>query len=458
MTNSTKLSTLVESQTKGGTVMPAKRIPPSQAISNEIMNLLNSLKSDSGQSSNQETFGKIVQLGIRKLVQEILEKEVREHIGQGYYEQGLSRDGYRNGYEPDTLRTAENHMPIQKPQVRDSQTPFSSQLWPYLKGRTEQLEKIAVEMYARGCSTRDIEDLLKDENGRILLSKSAVSQLNQRLWDEYEQFCKTDLKDYDVVYIFADAVYESLRLHKSRKEGILVVWAILSSGAKVLLSMQLGNKESYDDWCQVFRDLKKRHMNTPVLGTSDGAPGLIQAFEESFPKTLRQRCLFHKKGNILSKVPQEAHSEVKAYLHNIYYAADIEMARKTAEIFNQRFGVKYPSAVTCFKDDLDACLSHLRCPAKHRKNISTTNLVERSFGEEKRRSKVIPRFFNEKSGLTLAFASLIRASARWNRIKISFDEQAQLLTLRHELGHEAIKEHIVTNNQRKPSAKFLQVK
>lgn len=429
--------------------MPNKRIPPSQRLSKEIMELINNLNQH---SNPQETFGKIVHLGIRKLVQELLEKEIQQHIGKAYYEQG-SRDGYRNGYKPDELKTAESLLAIEKPQITDNVTPFKSQLWPYIKGRTEQLEKIAVEMYARGCSTRDIEDLLKDEHGRILLSKSAVSKLNERLWEEYEAFCKTDLKDYDAVYLFADAVYESLRLHKSRKEGILVIWGILSSGQKVLLSMKLGNKESYDDWCQIFRDLKKRNLHAPVLGTTDGAPGLIQAFEEAFPKTLRQRCLVHKKLNIVNKVPQEATSEVKTYLNAVYYAADLAMAHQAATIFRTKFGLKYPSAIECFNDDLNACLHHLRCPAKHRKTISTTNLVERSFGEEKRRSKVIPRFFDEKSGLKLAFASLIRASQRWNKLRITFDEQVQLLELRHTLGHRAIKEQSHIKNQRKPQAK-----
>jgi putative transposase len=67
--------------------------------------------------------------------------------------------------------------------------------------------------------------------------------------------------------------------------------------------MRLGNKESYEDWLELFRDIKKRGLGDPILGTTDGAPGLIQAFEEVFSKTLRQRCLVHKKRNILNKVP-----------------------------------------------------------------------------------------------------------------------------------------------------------
>ena len=425
--------------------MPKKRIPPSERISKEILDIMQHLGEH---TSNQKLLGQLMQLSMRKLVQELLEKEVQEHIGKTYYEHGTERTGYRNGYKPAHLKTAEKKLLVEKPQVADSHEAFSSRLWPNIKGNSEQLEKIAVEMYARGCSTRDIEELLKDESGNILLSRSAVSQLNIRLWEEYEAFCKTDLSGYDIIYIFCDAVYESLRLHKSRKEGILVIWGILSSGTKVLLSMQLGNKESFEDWLETFRDLKKRGLQEPVLGTTDGAPGLIQAFEQVFSKTLRQRCLVHKKNNILNKVPQDIASEVKIYLNSVYFASSEESARKQAQVFRDKFGYLYPSALKCFDDDFDACIQLLKCPARHRRFISSTNLAERSFAEQKRRSKVIPRFFDEKSGLKLAFASLIRASQGWSKLRITFDDQMKLVELRHKLGQKAEKEHSIPKNQR----------
>jgi len=437
--------------------MPPERIPPSERISKEIMEIIQNL---SNQENNQKLLGQLMQLSMRKLVQELLEKEVEEYLGRSYYEHGEMGRGYRNGYKRAHLKTAEDRLLVQKPQVSDSPETFNSQLWSHIKGRTEQLERIAVEMYARGCSTRDIEELLKDRDGHMLLSKSGVSHLNQRLWEEYETFCRTDLSGQDVLYLFSDAVYESLRLHKSRKEGILVVWGILSNGCKVLLGMRLGNKESYDDWLDLFRDLKKRGLGNPVLGTTDGAPGLIQAFEEAFCKSLRQRCLIHKKRNILSKVPSEAVSEVKFHLNSVYFAVDEKSALREAQAFRDRFAPLYPSAVKSFEDDLEACLAHLKCPPRHSKFITSTNLVERSFEEEKRRSKVIPRFFDEKSGLKLVFATLIRASQRWRRVVITFDEEIKLLELREKLNRKAKGETTTSINPRIPPAsdKIIQKK
>lgn len=420
--------------------MPKKRIPPTQQIDNEI----NELRYNLGEAvAPQDVLGKLINMAMRRIVQEVLENEVADFTGRDYYKHATPKQGYRNGYEPSTLRTAEGRLDILRPQVRDGQTTFESKAWPHLKKNTDQLEHMAVEMYVRGCSTRDVEDLLKDNQGRILLSRSAVSRLNECLWDDYQAFCRQPLGHLDVVYIFIDAVYEPLRLLKSRAEAIVVIWAILSSGRKVLLSIRHGNKESYENCKEIFHDLKKRGMNTPLLGTMDGAPGMIKAFEEVFPDTLRQRCLFHKKGNILSKVPSEFISAMKIDLNAVYYAPDQEKARRNAKEFCDKYGSRFPSAVACFEDDFEACIAHLRCPAKHRKHITTTNLVERSFGEENRRSKVIPRFFTEKSGLKLVYSVLIRVAQGWNMIKITFDERAQILALRDELGHKAVKERAV---------------
>lgn len=96
-----------------------------------------------------------------------------------------------------------------------------------------------MEMYSRGLSTRDIEETFTDEDGCCLVSRSAVSEVTDALWKEYEVFTKRDLSGFDIAYLFLDAVYEPMRLF----EGILCAWAILITGEKVFLHMDLGNKE-----------------------------------------------------------------------------------------------------------------------------------------------------------------------------------------------------------------------
>ena len=131
----------------------------------------------------------LVRLALRLIVEEALEGEVSDVLGRERYERGEGeKAGYRNGYRPGKLKTAEGAVDYSAPQVRDMPEPFVSGVRAALSGRTRELERLAVELYARGLSTRDIEDAFTDETGRRLLSRAAVSEITEKLWAEYEDF------------------------------------------------------------------------------------------------------------------------------------------------------------------------------------------------------------------------------------------------------------------------------
>jgi transposase-like protein len=408
------------------------RIPPSQKIGKQFEQLMKQ-----GLDGEEDLTSMVVRLGIERLVQEMVEQEVTDYLERGHYERRRPEQehrGYRNGYEPGRIRTAEGEILVQVPQVRDAPTTYRSRLMVFLRGNSDVLERLAVEMYARGLSTRDIEDALEEATGDRLLSRTAVSQITEVLWDEYEAFAERDLSGFEVEYLFLDAVYESLRQQGGGKEGILSAWAICADGRKVMLHLALGNKESYPNWLEFLRDMVRRGLQTPVLVTTDGAPGLIRAVEEVFPNSLRQRCLAHKTRNVTDKLPDSVRAEIKSRVRAAYYAPSREVADMIAADALKAYQNDYPSAMRSFQDDWEACVAYLRCPTIHHKRIRTTNLLERSFLEERRRTRTIPRFFTEKSCLKLVFATLWRASQRWQSVKMSEIEHQQLKLLRRELG------------------------
>ena len=140
----------------------------------------------------------LVLLAARLILEEALEGEVRDEIGRERYERADGEaKGYRNGYRPGQMKTAEGMVEFSAPQVRDTPEPFVSAIRENLAGRTQALEDLAVELYARGLSTRDIEDAFRDESGRRLLSRAAVSEITERLWAEYEAFSKRDLSEWN---------------------------------------------------------------------------------------------------------------------------------------------------------------------------------------------------------------------------------------------------------------------
>lgn len=382
-------------------------------------------------ATSNEVAGDWIRRAAQVLVEQMLSAEVEEALGRGSYQRRDEdgRAGYRNGYKTRSIRTAEGKVAVDVPQVRGRDEPYRSAVWQALGKRSPALEKLAVEMYARGLSTRDIEDLLKelsDGQEQSLLSKSAVSRVTEVLWEEFEAFAKRDLSSFDVVYLFCDAVYESLRQQAGCRQAILVTWAICSDGSKVLLHLSLGNKESSDAWLEHLRSVVSRNLPVPLTVTTDGAPGLIKAVEAMWPESERIRCWFHKMHNVLDKVPDEMREPIKRLLRDVRDAPDHQTGMQRAKAMIGQYERELPSAMACLAEDLEATLAHLKLPSLHQKMIRTTNLCERSFVEERRRSKVIPHFFDERSCLKLVFATLWRASQRWRGVRFTEMETKQL--------------------------------
>lgn len=406
--------------------MPQKRIAPSEQMRQSLEQFLSE-----GIWQDESPTSQLLSLAARIVLQEALEAEQRDVVGRERYERG-SDGRYRNGYRPGRIEGAEGRVDVQVPQVRGVPG-YHAPLMAFLSAHSEVLERLVAEMYARGLSTRDVEDALTDATGHCLLSRSAVSELTERLWEDYQAFCQRDLAGFEVIYLFVDAVYESLREQGGPKEAVLCAWGICADGRRVLLHLALGNKESHSDWLDFLRDMVARGLPVPLTMTSDGAPGLLRALAEVFPQSVRIRCWMHKMRNVLDKLPDSAREEVKAWLVAVRDAPTPEAGSQAAAETIARFQREYPAAMKSFADDLEASLGHLRVPPAHRKFVRTTNLIERSFVEERRRTKVIPRFFDERSCLKLAFAALERAARRWQKVTITELEQRQLALLRNEL-------------------------
>jgi transposase-like protein len=377
----------------------------------------------------------LVETVTRLVVEELLEAEQADYLGgRGRYERRVEGQvGSRNGYESGRIRTAEGPIEVAVPQVRGAGAPFRSSLMSFLDGNSAVLDRLVTEMYARGLSTRDVEDAFRDATGELLISKTAVSEITDQLWVDYQAFITRDLADIEVEYLFADAVFESLR-RQGAKEALLVAWGIDSDGRKHLLHLAVGNKESEACWTGFFRNLLERGLRAPTTITSDGAPGLIAAINTVFDKTIRIRCWFHRLANLRAKLPDETAGEVLAHVYAVRDAPTLDAARAAADRFINTFGRDYPAAVACFTDDLDALLAIHRVPVRHRIRVRTTNLAERSFVEERRRTKVIPRLMDERATMKLVFATMIRTAERWCRVSISDLERHQLRLLRAELG------------------------
>jgi transposase-like protein len=389
-----------------------------------------------GRLSSPDGRSELVRLATRLILEEALEAETRDALGRDYYERGADDGrGYRNGHRTGRLKTAEGAIEFSAPQVAGRDEPFRSAIREHARGRTEALEDLAVEMLARGLSVRDIEDAFRADDGRLLLSRTAVSELGEQLWRDYQEFARRDLGEHEIVYLFVDGIAERIRPGQ-RREPVMAAWGFTATGARVLLHLMAGSKEDAETVSAFFQDMRARGLGDPVLVVSDGAPGVIKAIETCFPRSARQRCLAHRMRNLAAKVPEDVWPEVKARIQAAYQAPSRAIARDLAKGVVEDFEKQLPSAMACFEEDFEACIAHLRMPVPHRRAIRTTNLLERLFVEERRRLKIIPNAFGERPVLKLMFGAMTRAAERWRAIRFTEFERRQIDAVRKELADE----------------------
>jgi transposase-like protein len=387
-----------------------------------------------GAGRDDDPIETIARLGARLIIQQALEGEVELFLGRARYERG-ERVGYRNGYEPRTVTTTSGPLKLERPRLRNaSELGFASRIVGEGVTRTHALEALVVVGFLRGLSVRDVETLLAETFGESVVSKSTVSRICEQTRERYRAWCERRLDKHDLVYCFLDAIYLKLRPDDEPTEGVLCAWGMTLEGRKVLLGLQLGSRESYEDWLDFIRDLTARGLCGPALVVADGAPGLWKAVTEAWPRALGQRCTVHKLRNLLAKLPERLHREVKAR----YWAAFEERTPDAASVKLQalaaEYAAAYPSFARSLEQDLDALVVHLRFPYEHRKRTRSTNLLERTFVEVRRRTKVIGRFPGEASALSLIWAVLELASRGWRGVTMTPKAVAQIERFRRALA------------------------
>jgi transposase-like protein len=262
------------------------------------------------------------------------------------------------------------------------------------------LKALVIGAFVRGLSMRDVESLC-EQAGLGKLSKSTASRMCAELKERFASFQRRDLYDIHLVALFLDATFIAVR-PDGPKEGVQVAWGFTEDGDRVLLSVSLGMRESFEDWQSLGRDLISRGLGAPMLIVADGAPGLTKAIEQCWPASDRQRCCVHRARNLYAKLPDRERERVK---HAYWQALDeainqADAKRRLQALVDDLDKQGFTATARCLADDLDALVVHLRYPLRHRRRWRSTNLLERSLGEVKRRTKVMGRFPGETSCLT----------------------------------------------------------
>ena len=419
-----------------------RTVPPSAEIEARIEHMLSV-----GVGENpRESLSELARLGARLIIQRVVEDEFDAWLGRARYErrphdqrqERSEESGLRNGFRPRTVQTAEGELEVEIPQVRQAAETFASKLFPRTPKllRTEPLKALVIGAFVRGLSMRDVESLC-EQAGLGKLSKSTASRMCEELKERFERFRRRDLYDVRLTALFLDATFISVRPN-GPKEGVQVAWGFTEEGERVLLAVSLGMRESFEDWQALGRDLISRGLGAPMLIVADGAPGLTKAIEQCWPASDRQRCCVHKARNLYAKVPDRERERVKqAYWSALDDAiSETDAKHRLQALVTQLDQDGFTAAARCLAEDLDALVVHLRLPVRHRRRWRSTNLLERSLGEVKRRTKVMGRFPGETSCLTLVWAVLdLLITHQTNGVHFNALDRQRLKRIRYE-GHE----------------------
>jgi putative transposase len=359
---------------------------------------------------SQADFQTLLQEKMRQAVRftlvTILEEEVEAFVGAGRYQRAGERRDQRNGYYERGLVTGVGKIEaLPVPRTRKG---FQTQVFQRYKRRQAELDEAICDMFVQGVSMVRVGEVFEGLTGSQA-SPSTVSRVFHTLEGEFEAWKQRPLAAH-YVYAFADGTYFSVIYNgEGHKTPILAIVGINQAGHREVLGFTTGERENQAAWEDLLDDLKRRGVETVDLWTTDGNQAMINALQLKFPDSQRQRCIKHKMDNVLSYIPNKQHELVRPELRAVFYQESREKADQEVAAFCEKYVSIYPTAVECLKRDLEACLTFYAFPKQHWKTIRTTNVIDRLFGEVKKRShKMSAAFRNEKSCL-LMFYAVIRS-------------------------------------------------
>ncbi|WP_328334068.1 IS256 family transposase [Streptomyces sp. NBC_00455] len=408
--------------------------------------MLSAVNADSSTANGSSLIDEIVREGARRMLAAALEAEVNACIAElaDQCDENGRRFVVRNGYhQPRRVTTAAGAVEVKAPRVNDKRVDeatgerkrFSSAILPPWCRKSPKISEVLPLLYLHGLSSGDFVPALEQFLGSTAgLSPATVTRLTQQWQADHAAFGERDLSATDYVYVWADGIHLRIRLDQA-KAAVLVLMGVRADGAKELIAMADGYRESSESWASLLRDCQRRGMRAPVLAVGDGALGFWKAINEVFPETRHQRCWVHKTANVLDSLPTSAQPAAKKAIQDIYNAEDREHAAKAVAAFARQYGAKFPKAVKKIVEDEAELLAFYDFPAEHWIHLRTTNPIESTFATVRLRTKVTKGAGSRAAALAMVFKLVESAQARWRAVNAPHLVALVRAGARFERGH-----------------------
>jgi len=350
---------------------------------------------------------------VKELMESTMQEELTEYIGRGQYERSGEQIVYRNGYYERALVTQFGTISeIKVPTLRT--IPFRTSVFKRYKRYQDIVEDLIEDIFLAGISTRRVGDAVS----KLLdtkVSHGTVSNITKRLGSKVKEFHKRPLLD-EYQYLILDAITLKIRYNATyHNRRVLTVYGITLFGQRHLLDFVQAKGEPFEAWEGLLNSLYNRGLkgNNLKLVTIDGAGGLHSALNVVYPHIPIQRCWAHKLRNVSNYLKKIYQDECIKGARKIYKATSKHLALAEFKNWKRMWLKKAPKAVYCLEKDLEELLHFFDCPKKHWIRIRTTNVIERSFREVRRRTRVFTCFSNKQSCERIIYAIFTHLNNQW---------------------------------------------
>jgi putative transposase len=345
-------------------------------------------------------------------LEQMLEEELTDHLGYEPYEaKGRNSGNNRNGHYSKKVRTSEGDTRIQVP--RDRNGDYEPKVLGKYASNTNELEEKIIGLYAKGMSTRDIQDTLGDLYG-VAISAQAISTITDKVWSLVEAWQSRPLASI-YPFVFLDAIHLKLRREgKIENTAVYVVLGVDLEGYRDILGHWVGDgAEGANFWLSVVTDLQSRGVEDILIACVDGLTGFKEAIQSVFPLTQIQRCIIHQIRHSLKYVSWKDRKAFAASLKAIYQAPTLEQAEASLHQLAEEWAGQYAIAVKSWENNWEDLSTFFAYPAEIRRIIYTTNSVEGYHRQLRKVTKTKSSFPSPEAARKLLYLVTMDITRKW---------------------------------------------
>ena len=375
-----------------------------RALKSELLSAANVQSMDDIQELFKETIAEFVEVS--------LESELDNELGYEPYDvKNKATDNSRNGHSKKTLRTSMGKVDIDVP--RDRNGVFEPKILP--KNQTsisQDMESKIISMYAKGMSTSDIEEHIRDIYG-LEISDTTVSRITDKVLPVAKEWQQRPLESVYAV-VFLDAIHYHVRSEgQIIKKAVYIAIGVDMDGRKDVLGMWVGENESAKFWAGVLNSLRNRGVEDILIACTDNLTGFSQAIEAVFPKTDIQNCIIHQLRNSSKYVSYKDIKALMADLKKVYTAATEEAALDALDSFAAAWDSKYPKISKSWYENWPNLSTYFKFPPELRKLIYTTNTIEGFNRQLKKVTKAKSVFPTDDSLFKMLYLAMKDITKKW---------------------------------------------